>query len=207
MFVVKNVHIAIILCLSLTLCDAFTHLRPLVSVVTPTALIQRYSRRPASSSPIPEDEAAPSLIDDLESETMDELIISLSMEPTDDSRRGRLAEIFEMELGNDTPKEFAVAFDAALQRVGTAVQAAARERAAEKTASEAGSLLENRGKNGEIDEDSDLKGSGEDAEAKGFMAASNKEERQLWAMIDLMVQSKTIVKKVNGQLGSEGTFR
>jgi hypothetical protein len=31
-------------------------------------------------------------------------------------------------------------------------------------------------------------------------------ELQLWALIDMLVQSKTIVKKAAGELGSEGKF-
>ena len=32
------------------------------------------------------------------------------------------------------------------------------------------------------------------------------EELQLWALIDLMVQSKTIIKRANGDLGSKSTL-
>lgn len=33
------------------------------------------------------------------------------------------------------------------------------------------------------------------------------EELQLWATVDMMIQTKTIVKKENGELGNEGTFQ
>jgi hypothetical protein len=31
-------------------------------------------------------------------------------------------------------------------------------------------------------------------------------QKQLWALVDMMVQSKTIIKRKKGELGSQGSF-
>lgn len=123
-----------------------------------------------------------------EVKAMDELIISLSMEPTDESRRARAVQIFEdnLSLPNGAPKRFADLFDAVLMVVGDRVQGEAKKRALEagpQTTEEAE----------------------EEATNKDWMERSA-DERQLWALVDLMVQTKTLVKKASGNLGNSGTF-
>ena len=119
---------------------------------------------------------------------MDDLIISLSMEPTDESRRARAVQIFEKELAkpNGAPKRFADLFDAVLMVVGDRVQVAAKKRALE-----AGP---------QTPEEAD-----DEATRIDFMQRSA-DERQLWALVDLMVQTKTLVKKASGTLGNNGNF-
>ena len=41
----------------------------------------------------------------------------------------------------------------------------------------------------------------------GELRMKSPDELQLWALVDMMVQSKTIVKRRNGELGSKGTFQ
>jgi hypothetical protein len=115
---------------------------------------------------------------------MDELIVSLSLMPSDESRRKRAVEIFDKELAkpNGAPKRFADLFDAVLAIVGDRVQSSAKLRASETHKQN-------------TEEDSTL----------DFMSRSY-DERQLWALVDLMVQSKTIVKKAAGTLGNNGSF-
>ena len=119
---------------------------------------------------------------------MDELIISLSMEPTDEIRRTRAAKIFEMELAkpNGAPKRFTDLFDAVLMVVGDRVQMAAKKRALE-----AGPQSPEEAE--------------EEVTRVNFMERSA-DERQLWALVDLMVQTKTLVKKASGTLGNNGSF-
>ena len=123
-----------------------------------------------------------------EVKAMDDLIISLSMEPTDESRRERAVKIFEKELTkpNGAPKRFADLFDAVLMVVGDRVQMAAKKRALE-----AGP---------QSPEEAD-----DEATRIDFMQRSA-DERQLWALVDLMVQTKTLVKKASGTLGNNGNF-
>lgn len=122
---------------------------------------------------------------------MENLIVSLSLEPTDESRRQRLALIFEEELAkpNGFPKDFTDSFGAALEVVGTQVQTVARETAMEMTKNK---------------EESDCE---EEEEGSSGEGKAGPEGRQLWALVDMMVQSKTILKKATGDLGSKGTFQ
>mmetsp|Transcript_17498 Transcript_17498/g.22993 ORF Transcript_17498/g.22993 Transcript_17498/m.22993 type:complete len:210 (-) Transcript_17498:905-1534(-) len=120
---------------------------------------------------------------------METLIINLSLEPTDESRRERLASLFAEELAkpNGFPKQFTDAFGTALETVGTQVQAIAAEKAMEK---------EKNKKQNDDEEDSSEQGK----------IGTAPEDRQLWALVDMMVQSKTLVKKASGELGSKGSF-
>ena len=48
----------------------------------------------------------------------------------------------------------------------------------------------------------------EDSQTGDFMAIGRSpDERQLWALVDMMVQSKTLSKKAFGQLGNKGTLQ
>eukprot|EP00978_Attheya_sp_CCMP212_P019608 scaffold55228_cov62-Attheya_sp.AAC.1 len=130
--------------------------------------------------------------------TMEDLILSLSVEPSDESRRGRLVSIFEMELSKENgAQEFADQFGLALNVVGARVQDDARGKALKKR-EEAEALGE------EPLEPEPLENKSSDVPiAMGHTA----EEQQLWALIDMMIQSKTIVKKTFGDLGTKGQFQ
>lgn len=127
---------------------------------------------------------------------MRNLVLSLSQTPTDSDRRTRLASIFEEALArpNGQPKQFVDLFDKALTNVGNEVQTEARKKFAEKEKEAAKSESSRDVKSPESDE---LEGKRE----------KSAEELQMWALVDMMVQSKTIVKKTSGELGSKGTFQ
>ncbi len=135
---------------------------------------------------------------------MNSLIVSLSLEPTDDSRRHRLASVFTKELAKALAKadcrRFSVLFDQVLAVVGDRVQLAATKKALE--AQEERNQLdeqESQEKEGSRDEEN------EDGDYMGM--GKSPEERQLWALVDMMVQSKTISKKAFGELGNKGTMQ
>jgi len=136
-----------------------------------------------------------------EIEDMNQLILSLSKESDDAIRREKLDGILDKELSEDeslsntkcAPK-FAKLFQYSLDTVGQEIQTAARILADQQMKEEQESLdsLET-----DIDEDR--------GEVK--KRVKSKEELQLWALIDMMVQSKTRVARHTGQLGSKGEFR
>eukprot|EP00577_Skeletonema_sp_RCC1716_P021886 CAMPEP_0113374088 /NCGR_PEP_ID=MMETSP0013_2-20120614/1397_1 /TAXON_ID=2843 ORGANISM="Skeletonema costatum, Strain 1716" /NCGR_SAMPLE_ID=MMETSP0013_2 /ASSEMBLY_ACC=CAM_ASM_000158 /LENGTH=226 /DNA_ID=CAMNT_0000256055 /DNA_START=54 /DNA_END=734 /DNA_ORIENTATION=+ /assembly_acc=CAM_ASM_000158 len=146
-----------------------------------------------------------------EVQEMENLVRDLSKEQNDDLRRQKLADILDKELvaavDNDNsdssdssevtlPQEiprFAQLFQYSLDIVGESVQAAAREKAME--------LNEN---SLNVIEGSS---SGENVPGTGSDRVKSDEEMQLWALIDMMVQSKTRVKLYMGSLGSKGAFR
>jgi hypothetical protein len=99
---------------------------------------------------------------------------------------------------------FAQLFQYSLDNVGELVQSAAREKA---------ELLNSS--NNSNDGDNGSSSSIEEADAKQEESSTSttegrvksEEELQLWALIDMMVQSKTMVKMYMGSLGSKGVFR
>ena len=135
-----------------------------------------------------------------EVQDMENLVRDLSKEQNDDLRRQKLADILDKELvavvdddNSDSsevtlPQEiprFAQLFQYSLDIVGESVQAAAREKAME--------LNEN---SLHVIEDSS---SGENVPGTGSDRVKSDEEMQLWALIDMMVQSKTRVKLYMGR--------
>jgi hypothetical protein len=129
---------------------------------------------------------------DAELAEMKDLILSLSLETTDHDRRSRVQQVFVEALeqrphGMLPPDKFAALFDKALTQVGDEVQMEAKRK-----------LLREQQR-----DDDDV----ESAVEEGELRLKSPEELQLWALVDMMVQSKTIVKKRNGQLGSKGTFQ
>mmetsp|Transcript_50528 Transcript_50528/g.107630 ORF Transcript_50528/g.107630 Transcript_50528/m.107630 type:complete len:176 (+) Transcript_50528:327-854(+) len=146
---------------------------------------------------------------------MDELILSLSKESDDNKRRDRLAGILDKELadasnsnnacadgvlekavlGAEIPR-FAKLFQLSLDSIGEKVQADAREVALEQ---------QQRTLNNNDGVSDDAKDGNEEGHA--FERVKSQEELQLWALIDMMVQSKTRVKLHMGSLGSKGEFR
>lgn len=123
-----------------------------------------------------------------EVEQMEDLILSLSKEPTDDSRRSRVVSVFE---GHDA--RFASLFDQVLIVVGDRVRLEAAAKAEQAQAKQ-------EEENGDDDDDDD------NLPSFPLPGQKSETELQLWALVDMMVQSKTIVKKAAGQLGSEGRF-
>ena len=110
----------------------------------------------------------------LEASSFENLILSLSKEPTDELRRARLQLIFEDSVQNQTPENanlFASQFNQALIKVGDRTRQEARAEAGERQ------IQDNTAENSQPDPKSAT-------------------EFQLWALIDMLVQSKTIVKKV-----------
>jgi len=107
--------------------------------------------------------------------------------------------------GEREAPRFAQLFQYSLDNVGELVQCAAREKA---------ELLNNS--SSDSSNSDDLSGRTEEADAKQQEESStsttegrvkSEEELQLWALIDMMVQSKTMVKMYMGSLGSKGVFR
>lgn len=122
---------------------------------------------------------------------MEKLIVSLSKETSDESRRGRVASIFDDALAkpNGAPKRFSVLFDQVLVVVGDRVKLEAEQEA----------LKQQQTVQEQIDREDVPK-------FKDLLKGRSDIELQLWALVDMMVQSKTIVKKATGELGSEGKF-
>ena len=157
-----------------------------------------------SSSPSFEDQN-----DYSEAEMLDmtELITSLSLEPTDHDRRTRVKDIFQEALGrpNGSPERFTDLFDKTLIQFGEKVQNEAKKKYFEDQ--EKAALA--RGP-----EETVLDGGGSESIAAPtedsptpVIREKTPEELQLWALVDMMVQSKTIVKKHSGKLGSKGSFQ
>ena len=133
---------------------------------------------------------------------MEKLILSLSQIADDTVRREQLASLFDAELaaasgggigGEEIPR-FAQLFQEALNTIGERVQESAREVAAAST------IATNN-----IKADNEYNMIVE--EQHGTTREKSSEELQLWALIDMMVQSKTRVKLHMGKLGSKGEFR
>lgn len=136
--------------------------------------------------------------------------MALSKESNDEKRRKKLSGILDKELvttiGANSPcgentksvatntelPRFAKLFQVSLDNVGERVQNEAREKALERQESCDGSI-------------DDAKAEGEGGDVTEHL--KSEEELQLWALIDMMVQSKTRVKLYMGTLGSKGAFR
>jgi len=117
---------------------------------------------------------------------MEDVIVSLSKESNDEARRSRLQQIMEVGLAgpNGGPKRFAHLFQRVLTQVGENVQNEARKKYSEQATADV--------KDG-IVEDSLTTESSASSEEK--IAEKSPEELRLWALVDMMVQSKTIIKK------------
>lgn len=140
---------------------------------------------------------------------MEHLIMSLSRESDDDKRREKLAGILDEELEeaskdsddaalNAEVPRFAKLFQIVLDSVGEKVQSDAREAALEQ---------QQKQKNESDGEDEAQNDSMPSEEGERVPRVKTPEELQLWALIDMMVQSKTRVKLHMGSLGSKGEFR
>jgi len=135
-----------------------------------------------------------------EIEDMNKVILSLSKETDDEKRRERLAGLFDSELAydkntdaevdtNESPR-FAQLFQTSLDIVGQEIQTAARE-AAEKQ------LQQDQWREQDTDDaEKDLFKEIEATEKKRVERVKSSEELQLWALIDMMIQSKTRVANI-----------
>ena len=135
-----------------------------------------------------------------ETQEMRDLILSLSLEPTDHDRRSRVRDVFHEALArpNGMPKRFTDLFDKVLIEVGDQVQNEAKKKFFEDEAAAAAA---------QKSDPKESSSAGEDESLLPTERIKSPEELQLWALVDMMVQTKTIVKKVNGELGSQGTFQ
>jgi hypothetical protein len=142
---------------------------------------------------------ASSLYTEKEIKEMTNLIVSLSLEATDHDRRMRVKEVFVEVLArpNGMPQRFCNLFDSTLTKVGDQVQTYAKKKFFEQQQQEE---VQN---DDWTEKDAVIEVSNGDGEQR----LKSPEELQLWALVDMMVQSKTIVKKRNGELGSKGAFR
>jgi len=128
---------------------------------------------------------------------MKDLIVSLSDISNDASRRNRLQKVCDEALqgsnGTGTPRRFSVLFDRVLTQVGEQVQQEARKKFSERADDDNNNRALNRK---EIEDNADA-----DADADGMARKTTKkkgktsEELKLWALVDMMVQSKTVFKK------------
>lgn len=101
-----------------------------------------------------------------------EQIVSLSLLKSDEERRMELSNLMEKNLlnrKNDDASQFALLWDTALIEIGSDIQTKAKVRAEAEAAA----------------------GSGE-------VVGSEEDKQQLWALVDMMVQSKSLIKKMTG---------
>lgn len=127
---------------------------------------------------------------------MEQLVLSLSKETSDKLRRTRLQQIFEEKMHEELDEESSANFTRLFDQVLIVVGDRVRMEAAQQLQAENDTSTTTMGN--KQDED----------ELPSFPLSSQKSETQLqlWALVDMMVQSKTIVKRASGQLGSEGEF-
>jgi hypothetical protein len=132
-----------------------------------------------------------------EAQEMEDLILSLSREPTDESRRARLGKVFAEALNrpNGGPKRFSDLFDKTIISVGDEV----RSRAITKALAAQQAAVSEEGQT--VDDETSSASPADDN-----MTGKSEDEQQVWALIDLLVQSKTIVKMASGELGNKGSF-
>ena len=98
---------------------------------------------------------------------MEELIVSLSREPTDDKRRKRMEDIF-----GTYNEAFCNGFEQALIKVGDRVRSEAAEEAVSVQQKEMPELLQEQ---------------------------KTETQFQLWALVDMMVQSKILIRRSKGE--------
>jgi hypothetical protein len=135
---------------------------------------------------------------DEEIQEMRQMILSLSLERTDDSRRSRLENIFSefFQRASGMPDRFATLFDRIVIKIGDEVQTEAKKRFYEAQAATA-MIAQEDGKISS-DEESDLTDEGK--------REKTPEELQLWALVDMMVQSKTLAKKAKAKPVGQDAF-
>jgi hypothetical protein len=123
---------------------------------------------------------------------MNDLLESLSLEPTDEGRRQRLARTFEEESGE---QGFADLFQQQLVVFGNDIRAILMQQQ-QQLQGPRSSFAE--------DESESSSTSSNDSQQNGFMSAEKStEEKQLWALVDMMVQSKTLVNNKKKSISTE----
>jgi hypothetical protein len=149
--------------------------------------------------------ASASSLDDYpaqEVQEMEDLILSLSREATDSSRRSRVEALFRDALvapsspaeeddgdGDVEPARFTSLFSLVLVSVGNRVQEEAQQRQM---------MLQ--------DPPSSVADDTESLSSSTTISTPSDLNFQLWALVDMMVQSKTLVKRARGELGKDGSF-
>ncbi len=165
----------------------------------------------ANASSTPTTTSTTTVFTQLEMQEMENVIVSFSQISDDTVRREKLASLFDLELaaaaenndilsqsGGEIPR-FAQLFQVALDTIGERVQASAREVA---------STLVTSSNEDDNNTSMEEKCGGDDIKVpRRVTREKSQEELQLWALIDMMVQSKTRVKMHMGKLGSKGEFR
>jgi len=132
-----------------------------------------------------------------EANEIKELIHSLSLETDDETRRGKLASLLEEKLKQEDENnsaKFAHLWDTTLIQMGEEIQNQARADAEKKSLTQDDdSGVANSGKKYADeqslpqDDDSGVSNGGKKKSAK---------ELQLWAMVDMMIQSKSVIRKL-----------
>jgi hypothetical protein len=146
---------------------------------------------------------------------MRDLIVSLSDETDDTNRRQRLQKTIEEALLHDgdspnsnvnaygtQPKRFTVLFSRVLTQVGEQVQQDAREKFSKKSAEadDDDDHDENNNETASSDatkEEEKMEEEDDDETVERIVREKSPEELKLWALVDMMVQSKTVFKKYN----------
>jgi hypothetical protein len=138
-----------------------------------------------------------------EVEEMEQLILSLSREATDELRRDRVRAILIEGLSkpNEDPERFTDLFNQTLIIVGDRVKLLAQQKAI-KLQAEAEAAAEKD----DVDNDESSLAPPPDEAPPAVAREKSPDELQLWALVDMMIQSRTIIKKESGELGNKGTF-
>jgi hypothetical protein len=134
-----------------------------------------------------------------EVEEMEELILSLSRETTDELRRDRVRAIIIEGLSkpNGDSERFTDLFNQTLIIVGDRVKLLAQQKAIK---------IQAEAEAAEKDDESSLPPPPDEAPPEVVEREKSPDELQLWALVDMMIQSRTIIKKESGELGNKGTF-
>ena len=132
-------------------------------------------------------------INEFDSSQRDEvtsLIMSLSEEKNDDVRRNNLSSLLKERLNQENSIEaarFAVLWDTTIIEIGSKVQEEARKKAEESVTTEC--------------EEENINSDPEVTSNLDSTRIKSAEELKLWAMIDMMIQSKHIIKNaMDGKL-------
>lgn len=104
-----------------------------------------------------------------------DIILSVSKEEDDEKRRSNLSSLLNTKI-SEGDQQFLQIWDKAIIQLGEELQAEARKKAIETQTTQTES---------------------NDANNKVKEMKKSKEEIQLWALVDMMVQSKTLIKKAS----------
>lgn len=117
-------------------------------------------------------------------EEMKTLVLTWSQTQHDGVRRRRLEERFDREYANNiTWDEFSNLFESTLKIIGSNVQQEVK-----------------------LNHENTSSSSASKKASAAARAIKTEEQMQLWACVDMMIQSKTIIKRKNKMLGSKSIF-